>query len=113
MEISQTLNGKKTILGLSGRFDIQASPEFRDVVSEIPDDTDQVIVDFRDVLYISSSGLRELLICRKRFREERMELINVSSSVYEIFESTGFDTLIPIKNSFCEIPEVLTEVTTD
>jgi fatty-acyl-CoA synthase len=105
MEITQTVNGKKTILGLSGRFDIQASPEFRDVVSEIPDDTDLVIVDFRDVLYISSSGLRELLICRKRFRGERMEVINVSPGVYEIFESTGFDTLIPIKNTFCEIKE--------
>ena len=51
-------------------------------------------LDLNDLEYISSAGLRVLLRLRKRFAG--MEMVNVSSDVYEIFEMTGFTEMMPI-----------------
>lgn len=100
------MNIKKTIdslggytLYFSGRLDNTTSEIMRDAIKGIPDEAVRLTLDFRDVLYISSAGLRELLICSHRFDGDRMIIINVSKNVMEIFEITGFDTLFPIKKN--------------
>ena len=94
IERTQTENG--ITLSISGRIDTTTSPELREEIAKVPDDTARLVLDFKDVAYISSAGLREILICRKRFPEDRMLVTNVSSEVNEIFEVTGFDSLIPL-----------------
>ncbi|MBR1635338.1 MAG: AMP-binding protein [Lachnospiraceae bacterium] len=94
IERTQTENG--ITLSISGRIDTTTSPELREEIAKVPDDTARLVLDFKDVAYISSAGLREILICRKRFPEDRMLVTNVSSEVNEIFEVTGFDELIPL-----------------
>ena len=94
IERTQTENG--ITLSISGRIDTTTSPELREEIAKVPDDTARLVLDFKDVAYISSAGLREVLICRKRFPEDRMLVTNVSSEVNEIFEVTGFDSLIPL-----------------
>lgn len=87
----------ETVLTVSGRIDTTTAPELREQIAGISDSTDRLTIDFKDILYISSSGLRELLICRKRFAGDRMRIVNVSPEVYEIFETTGFDSIIPLE----------------
>lgn len=91
------------VLKITGRIDTETSPELRKVIADIPLDSPGVILDFDKVDYISSAGLRELLICRKRFADDRMEVINVSRSVLDIFETTGFDSFIPLKMSGADL----------
>ena len=70
----------------------------------------KIIFDFGAVNYISSAGLREILICRKKFPDMRIE--NVRASVYKIFMMTGFDRLIavnPIADDTLKFDNVLNE----
>lgn len=94
-------------LNIAGRIDTETSPELRKVIADIQPDTVKVVFDFRGVDYISSAGLRELLICRKKFSGDRMEVINVSPHVLEIFETTGFDTFIPLKLVEADLSEYI------
>lgn len=104
MTIKQSESEKGHIqLELSGRIDTNTSPELRESVSKISDDVISVCFDLREVEYVSSAGLREFLICRKRYPDDKMKMINVNPSVYEIFVTTGFDTLLPIEHSDTDI----------
>ncbi len=85
-------------IAVDGRIDTSTSAILRDAVSSLPEDISFVRIDLRDTPYISSAGLRELLICRKRFGES-MEIINVTPAVMDIFTTTGFDSLLPIKQA--------------
>ena len=93
------IGNNEFVLTINGRIDVGTSALLREGVAVLPDDTKCVTFDFRDVLYISSSGLRELLICRKKFTGDRMKIINVSDPVYDIFTTTGFDELLPIERA--------------
>lgn len=69
----------------------QLESELRDIVA------DRLILDFAEVEYITSAGLRVLLIQRKRFPDDKMEVINVSPAVNEVFKITGFDRILNIQ----------------
>lgn len=86
-------------LYINGRIDTETAPLLREAVWEMPDDITNVIIDFRDVTYISSAGLREMLVLRKQYMETSVTVENVSPEVYAIFETTGFDTLFPIRQA--------------
>lgn len=97
MTITHIITGRVITLKVSGRLDIETSAQFREEVKQIPEHADKVIFDFTDVDYVSSAGLRELLVCRKQYPGAKMEVINVQENVSEVFEMTGFDSVIPLK----------------
>ncbi len=53
-----------------------------------------VILDASDMQYICSAGLRVILNIKKKVAEA--EVINVSSVVYEIFKTTGFNIVLKV-----------------
>jgi len=53
-----------------------------------------LILDFTDLRYISSAGLRIIIKLRQRFDD--ISLLNVSEDVYNIFEMVGFTTMFNI-----------------
>ena len=61
----------------------------------------KLTLDLTDLEYISSAGLRVLLRLRKQYAQ--MEIVNVSSDVYEIFEMTGFTEMMPISKAYRKI----------
>ena len=66
-------------------------------MKKIPRNAEKLVFDFTDVSYVSSAGLRELLVCRKQYPGDRMTIINVQENVYEVFEMTRFDAIIPVE----------------
>jgi fatty-acyl-CoA synthase len=97
IEKREDLKGNIT-LHLSGRIDTTTSAQLRTAITGIPGDVGRLVLDFRDVPYITSAGLRELLICRKRFPGEQMLIVNVNTEIMEIFAMTGFDSVLPLEN---------------
>ena len=90
---------------ISGRIDISSSPQLRIHMESVDRSINRIIFDLRDVDYISSSGLREFLICRKRFNnEDAMAIENVSEEVFGIFETIGFNRLCSISCMTTERP---------
>ena len=85
---------------LNGRIDSSNSAAVEQEIQSLLDGyTDAALtVDAEGLEYISSAGLRVLLRLRKRF--SKLEIINVRSEVYEIFEMTGFTEMIPISKAY-------------
>ena len=97
----QTDNG--TIITISGSIDATTAPNLREEIAKIPDDESMVTLDFKYVEYLSSAGLREILICRQRFDGDRMKIVNVNPDVYDVFKITGFHTMIPMEVTYDEV----------
>ncbi len=81
---------------VAGRIDSNTYRELQVAVNEIDYSKGSLIFDFTDVEYISSAGLRVLLSARKKIGNGNMKVINVSSSVFEVFSVTGFDTMFEV-----------------
>ena len=77
-----------------GEIDAVTSESFRKGFNEITDNAKNIVLDFKNVKYVSSAGLRELLICKKKHENLRIE--NLSEFIYKIFLTTGFDKIIPL-----------------
>ena len=60
-----------------------------------------IVFDLKTLNYISSAGLRVMLKLKKRFKS--LKLINASSEVYEIFDTTGFVEIMDITKAMREI----------
>lgn len=96
MLITQQQSGSTITLHLAGRLDTDSSPALREAVRALPEGTEKLIFDLRDLIYLSSSGLREFLICRKQFPGDSMSIINVHKDVHSVFDITGFSSMMPV-----------------
>ena len=103
MEIRNT--GKKKdclIVSVEGRMDAISTPEFEQTLGGWIDEGDiRFIVDLAGLDYISSAGLRGILTSVKRIKAEggQMVLTALHGTVKEVFEISGFNTIIPIFES--------------
>ena len=57
-----------------------------------------LVLDLKELEYMSSAGLRVLLRLRKL--EPRLRLVNASAEVYEILNLTGFTEMIPVEKAY-------------
>ena len=84
-------------LYLSGRIDTNTAPQLREAIARIPRDTAALTMDFRDVTIVTSAGLRELVVCGRRFSKDRLLLKNVNSDIFAVFRTVGFDSIFTIE----------------
>ena len=97
MTINKTENGNELILALSGRLDTVTAPSLEAEISCIPNIT-TLILDLSELDYTSSAGLRVLLVAQKRMNNNgKMIIRNVSPSVMEVFDITGFSDILTIE----------------
>ena len=81
-----------------GRVDSIHADKLRDTLRLIPSDANGVTLDFKTTEYVSSIGLRELLILCERLPEgSRVIADNCNELVSSIFEMTGFDAYMEVK----------------
>lgn len=99
MEITKTLNGGVTVLHLSGRVDTSAVPGLDQAVKDaLAGGARRLLLDLRDVVYISSGGLRILLATAKRLAggEGRFGLYGLQTEVFKIFKLAGFTSIFSL-----------------
>lgn len=86
------------ILECIGRIDTVSAPEFRKEISIIDfSNAENVILDFKNVPYISSAGLRELLILKRKLKENSLlQVRNASEDVVEVIKVTGFSEFVDV-----------------
>ena len=97
LTINKTVENEKAVLVLEGRLDTVTAPELEEALKEILPDTLKLTLDFADLEYISSAGLRVLLMAVKKLGADSVTVCNTSDAVKEIFETTGFDQLITVR----------------
>lgn len=99
--IAENKNGILVLL-TEGRVDGSNAPEFQEALKDaVGEDARTVVLDFEKLSYISSAGLRVILMFAKQMRRENISFAACSliASVKDIFAISGFDKIIPIHAS--------------
>ena len=97
MTIHQNRNGSELTLSLEGRLDTSTAPELEKVIRESLNGVTALTLDCGKLEYISSAGLRVLMIAQKTMNKQgSMKLTNVADFIMEVFELTGFSSLLTI-----------------
>ena len=99
MNIDKNYSDKELTLTVEGRIDTITSQELDKEINEEMGNFDSLIMDFTDLEYISSAGLRVLIATQKKLKPENIPFVikNVNDTVNEIFRMSGFDKLLKIE----------------
>lgn len=88
----------ETVIELSGRLDTSTSPVLDRMIREDISESTDLILDFKELEYISSAGLRVLLGAQKRMKKAgSLKLRNVCEEIMDVFEMTGFVDILTIE----------------
>jgi anti-sigma B factor antagonist len=98
MNISQDIKGEVMFLGLTGRFDATTTAEFESKIKEIIKQNKKLAIDFLNLDYINSSGLRVILMAAKELKKVggKLVLFGMKEHIREVFDITGFSSIICI-----------------
>lgn len=113
MHIQQTDQDGITIVAPAGRIDTTTSPVVEDAFRRAVDGGARtILVDFGNVEYISSAGLRVLLVLAKRMRDlqGRLVLCGLGGPVRQVFQLAGFLPLFHVEPSQGAALSTLTHV---
>lgn len=98
MVINKTTEGAKLTVALQGRLDTTTAPQLETELKASLDGVEDLVLDFSELEYISSAGLRVLLSAQKTMsRQGSMVVRNVNSDIMEVFELTGFADILTIQ----------------
>ncbi len=99
MTIQEKREGDVVQLTVEGRVDTTNAPELQQAILTAFQKGTKVILDFKNLAYISSAGLRALLIGQKTASSKggMQKLINVGDFIMEIFDTTGFSDILTIE----------------
>ena len=90
------------VIKVGGYIDTTTSAELEHSLSStLKSNNHNIIIDLGNVDYISSAGLRSVLVITKKVKAKggRLMLTSLQDPVKEVFEISGFSTIIPIKDS--------------
>ena len=93
------MNQSITVITPTGRLDAaRARPFGAELQQQIVNGAINVLVDFKDATYISSHGLRVLLMANKQARQlgGAVKLCGLNNRLLEIFELAGFNQVLEI-----------------
>ena len=93
------LNGTTLTVKPAGELDSMTSPVFEEELLRHLPGAQRIIVDFENVDYISSAGLRVFLAAEQTLesRGAEMKLIHVSDYILEIFDLVGFQDIVTVE----------------
>ncbi|MBR1636009.1 MAG: STAS domain-containing protein [Lachnospiraceae bacterium] len=98
LNINKETDGNNLTIALSGRLDTTTAPELESELKGSLDGITALIMDCKELEYISSAGLRVLLSAQKTMNKQgSMVVRNASDAVKEIFEVTGFSDILTIE----------------
>lgn len=98
MTIEIKRNAEDVTIKLAGRLDTITAPTLDKTISEDIAQEKNLILDLKELEYISSAGLRVLLSAQKKFQKlGYMKVTNVCEEIMSVFEMTGFSDILTIE----------------
>ena len=106
MEVKFMNSGDVKILSVSGRVDANTSQELQDIVLDTAHHSQKLLLDLSDVDYMSSAGLRVMLLLHREIHENdgRVALVGLQDRISDAMEMTGF-----LKH-FAVVPDIQTGI---
>jgi anti-sigma B factor antagonist len=110
LSLDRRTHGTWAVIDVGGELDLYTAPNFRESVLEAAGDADppKVIVDFRGLGFIDSSGLGAIVACLKHLRERGGDLALAApegSGLRRLLDLTGLDRVLTLYASTDEIPQ--------
>ena len=97
MNIRKSREAATLTLELEGRLDTTTAPELDRELGESLDGIKTLILDMKELDYLSSAGLRVILSAQKRMNKQgTMVVRHVKETIMEVFEVTGFADILTI-----------------
>ncbi|MEN8190845.1 MAG: STAS domain-containing protein [Thermodesulfobacteriota bacterium] len=99
MECTTTKEGKLFIVDVAGRLDANTAGKFESNCSDwLAQGETDMIVDMSGVDYISSAGLRSILISAKKLRVHDGDIVfcGLQGMVEEVFKMSGFEKMFKV-----------------
>ena len=92
-------HGDHLVVELEGRLDTVTSVDFTNALAKEEIKEDVVVIDMKNLEYISSAGLRALVALKKSLspQHKQLEVHNLNPVCQEVFRVTGFNNIITIK----------------
>ena len=98
MTIKMKKNAQDVVIEVAGRLDTVTSPALDKTINEDIGDATNLVLDLKEMEYISSAGLRVLLSAQKKMQKiGSMKVTNVCDAVMDVFEMTGFADILVIE----------------
>ena len=99
MDIIKNYNEKELTLSVEGRIDTITSQDLNKEITEEMGNFDSLIMDFTNLEYISSAGLRVLIASQKKLKADNVPFVikNVNDNINEIFRMSGFNKILKIE----------------
>ncbi|MBO7673415.1 MAG: STAS domain-containing protein [Atopobiaceae bacterium] len=95
MPITTTTNGTKACIAVSGWLDTSAAPQLEQAIAELDPSCTELVIDLAELEYISSSGLRQLVIAHRNMNGH-LTVANVPSDIMAVLAMAGFDKRLNI-----------------
>jgi stage II sporulation protein AA (anti-sigma F factor antagonist) len=111
MEMQIGKEADVTVVTMIGRLDAVTAPEYENKISALVNGGDiRMVVDFEKLDYISSAGLRALLVTAKllKAKQGQVRFANVRGSVREVFDISGFGSIFQMDDSVASSLAALT-----
>lgn len=102
MEIQTKNEANATVLTITGRLDAVTAPEYEKKVREMIEGGDtRFVIDFAHLDYISSAGLRGLLVTAKLLKTKggQVRFASVAGTVKEVFDISGFGSIFQMDDT--------------
>jgi anti-sigma B factor antagonist len=99
MHVKTSVEGKKTLMAVSGSIDIPGAEQLKKSLTKVLDsDSDEIIIDFEEVNFIGSSGIGKLLLFYKNFTAKggRITIVNLNKEITMLFKAIKLDKLFNI-----------------
>lgn len=98
MEINVKAQGSELEVSVAGRLDTTTAPKLEAELNNVMSGITALTLDFAELEYISSAGLRVLLAAQKAMNKQgTMVIRNVNETIMEVFEITGFIDILQIE----------------
>ena len=91
MTIKTNKEGSVLTVAIEGKLDTRTAPELEEMLKGSLDGITKLVLDLKELVYISSAGLRVVVTAEQAMEKQgEMVIRNVNEDVMNIFEVTGF-----------------------
>lgn len=99
MEISKEGLTNMVKINVGGKIGNNTVKDFQDTVFKAINEYSKVVLDFKNLVYMNSAGLRVLLVSMQNISHTDKKLIirNVCTDIMDLFKMTGFDDILVIE----------------
>lgn len=99
MDITVADEAAGTVVAIVGSLDTVTAPDAQAVLDQaIANGATTLVVDCQDLTYVSSAGLRILLVAAKKVQSKggQVRMCNFSLMVRDVFDISGFTAILPV-----------------